>query len=62
MNAWRLHWARAPRDGLRWGDHGDTAFYYPGIIWHDARWIKSLTLFFEQIRTLSCDPTRSPPP
>jgi hypothetical protein len=28
------------------------AFYYPGVIWHDASWVKSLALFFDEIALL----------
>jgi hypothetical protein len=36
-------------------DLRDTAFYYPGVIWSDAGWVKSLTLFFDEIALLVPD-------
>jgi hypothetical protein len=33
----------------------DTAFYYPGVMWRDAGWVKSLTLFFDEIAVLVPD-------
>jgi hypothetical protein len=30
----------------------ETAFYYPGVIWHDPGWVKSLALFFDEIALL----------
>ena len=35
--------------------HGHAAFYYPGVIWRDANWVKSLTLFFDEIALLVPD-------
>jgi hypothetical protein len=31
------------------------AFYYPGVIWRDAGWVKSLALFFDEIALLVPD-------
>jgi hypothetical protein len=42
-------------------DHRDAAFYYPGIVWHDDGWIKSLALFFDQIALLVPDYMRDRP-
>jgi hypothetical protein len=33
----------------------ETAFYYPGVIWDDPGWVKSLTLFFDEIALLVPD-------
>jgi len=29
-------------------DRIDSALYYPGVMWHDAGWVKSLALFFDE--------------
>ncbi len=39
----------------------ETAFYYPGIIWRDAGWIKSLALFFDEVALLVPDYIRDRP-
>jgi hypothetical protein len=39
----------------------DTAFYYPGVIWRDAGWIKSLALFFDEVALLVPDYMRDRP-
>ena len=31
---------------------GDVAFYYPGHIWHDSDWVKTLLLFFDGVGLL----------
>jgi hypothetical protein len=36
-------------------DPRDAAFYYPGVIWRDASWVKSLALFFDEIALLVPD-------
>jgi hypothetical protein len=36
-------------------DERHAAFYYPGVIWHDANWVKSLALFFDEIALLVPD-------
>jgi hypothetical protein len=33
-------------------DLSEIAFYYPGVIWHDPGWVKSLALFFDEIALL----------
>lgn len=38
-----------------------TAFYYPGVIWRDPEWVKSLTLFFDEIALLVPDYIRDRP-
>ena len=35
--------------------HPETAFYYPGVIWRSADWVKSLALFFDKIALLVPD-------
>ncbi|MFN2627983.1 MAG: hypothetical protein ABR569_05015, partial [Gaiellaceae bacterium] len=42
-------------------DLREAAFYYPGVIWHDPDWIKSLTLFFDEIALLVPDYMRERP-
>ncbi len=42
-------------------DHLHTAFYYPGVIWRDANWVKSLALFFDEIALLVPDYMRGRP-
>lgn len=42
-------------------DRKETAFYYPGVIWHDAGWVKSLALFFDQVALLVPDYMRDRP-
>jgi hypothetical protein len=39
----------------------DVAFYYPGWMWQDAGWVKSLALFFDQIALLVPDYMRGRP-
>jgi hypothetical protein len=39
----------------------DTAFYYPGVIWHNASWVKSLALFFDDVALLVPDYMRERP-
>jgi hypothetical protein len=39
----------------------ETAFYYPGVIWHDAGWVKSLALFFDDVALLVPDYMRDRP-
>lgn len=39
----------------------DSAFYYPGVIWHDAGWVKSLALFFDEVSLLVPDYMRERP-
>jgi hypothetical protein len=39
----------------------ETAFYYPGVIWHDAGWVKSLALFFDEVALLVPDYMRDRP-
>jgi hypothetical protein len=36
-------------------NHRHAAFYYPGVIWRDASWVKSLALFFDEIALLVPD-------
>lgn len=38
-----------------------TAFYYPGVMWHDAGWVKSLVLFFDEVALLVPDYMRERP-
>jgi hypothetical protein len=42
-------------------DRTETAFYYPGVIWHNAGWVKSLALFFDEIALLVPDYMRDRP-
>jgi hypothetical protein len=42
-------------------DELHAAFYYPGVIWHDASWVKSLALFFDEIALLVPDYMRDRP-
>ncbi len=41
--------------------HRHAAFYYPGVIWRDASWVKSLALFFDEIALLVPDYMRDRP-
>lgn len=43
------------------GDRTATAFYYPGVIWHNASWVKSLALFFDEVALLVPDYMRDRP-
>ncbi len=36
-------------------DRPNVAFYFPGVIWEDASWVKSLTLFFDEVGLLVPD-------
>src|SRR3954452_4665436 len=42
-------------------DRIDSAFYYPGVIWRDAGWVKSLALFFDEVALLVPDYMRDRP-
>jgi len=42
-------------------DLRETAFYYPGVIWRKAGWIKSLALFFDKVALLVPDYMRDRP-
>ena len=42
-------------------DHQHVAFYYPGVIWRDPNWVKSLALFFDEIALLVPDYMRDRP-
>jgi hypothetical protein len=42
-------------------DRIDSAFYYPGVIWRDAGWVKSLALFFDEVSLLVPDYMRDRP-
>ena len=42
-------------------DRIDSAFYYPGVIWRDAGWVKSLALFFDEVSLLVPDYMRERP-
>ena len=39
----------------------EAAFYYPGVIWRRGDWVKSLTLFFDQVALLVPDYMRDRP-
>jgi hypothetical protein len=39
----------------------EAAFYYPGVIWRSANWVKSLALFFDQVALLVPDYMRDRP-
>ena len=39
----------------------EAAFYYPGVIWRDAGWVKSLALFFDEVALLVPDYMRDRP-
>lgn len=39
----------------------EAAFYYPGVIWHDPSWVKSLALFFDEVALLVPDYMRDRP-
>jgi len=42
-------------------DRTETAFYYPGVIWRNAGWVKSLALFFDEVALLVPDYMRDRP-
>jgi hypothetical protein len=42
-------------------DTRDVALYYPGVIWQDASWVKSLALFFDEVALLVPDYMRDRP-
>lgn len=53
---------RAPlSSSTRVSEAREAAFYYPGVIWRDAGWVKSLALFFDEVALLVPDYMRDRP-